>query len=109
MPPATRKTPQDRKPKTTTGQVTFEHDGATYVLPAPSEALLNIPGRALRDALLSADGTGEIKLMFRCLEAVDADEGAVDALYDKPIPEMMAIALRWFESADLSGATLPQS
>lgn len=108
MPPA-RRSPADRKPKTGKDEVSFTHDGRTYVLPAPSEALLQIPGRALRDALMASDGTGELKLMFMCLEAVGAAPGTVDALYEKPIPEMMGIASKWFQSADLSGATLPQS
>lgn len=108
MPAAPRK-PQDHKPKTSKSSgFTFEHDGATYSLPAPSQALANLDGRALRDALLN--GTmGEIALAFRCLEAVDADPAAIDAIYAKPVTETTDIIVRWFRSADMSGATLPQS
>lgn len=107
MPPA-RKTPQDRKPKATEpGGFTFEHDGDTYTLPAPSEALTQIPGRALRDALLDGE-EGQLRLAFRCVEATDVTDETLDALYDKPAPEMTAIIMDWFRSADASGATLPE-
>lgn len=99
--------PQDRKPKAQSG-FTFDHDGTTYTLPAPSEALTRIPGRALRDAFM--DGMqGELRLAFHCVESVGADPDAIDALYAKPAPEMTDIILSWFRSADVEGATLPQS
>ena len=104
---AAPKKPQDRLPKKSDG-FTFDHEGTTYTLPAPTDALMKIPGRALRDAFM--DGTqGEMKLAFYCVEAVGADPAAIDALYDKPAPEMTDIILTWFRSAKVEGATLPQS
>jgi len=119
MPPAARKTPaprkpQDHKPKATkpkatkSDDFTFEADGVTYTLPHPSAALANIDGRALRDALLNGE-MGELALAFRCLEAVDAAPEAIDAIYAKPVTETAGIVVSWFRSADVSGATLPQS
>ena len=105
MPSTTpRKTPQDHKPK----GFTFEHNGKTYSLPAPSQALGNLDGRALRDAVLGGQ-MGELALGFRCLEAVGAEQEAIDAIYDKPVAETAAVIADWMRSADLSGATLPQS
>lgn len=99
--------PQDHKPKASAG-FTFDHDGRTYSLPAPSQALGNLDGRALRDAMLGGQ-MGELQLAFRCLEAVGAEQEAVDAIYAKPVAETATIILEWLRSADLSGATLPQS
>lgn len=107
MPPAARKTPQDRKPKASTG-FTFDHDGKTHTLPAPSGALATIPGRAFRDAMLGGE-IGELKFALTCLESVGASPEALDALYSKPTADMLEIAGRWMQSADLSGATVPQS
>lgn len=104
MPPTTRKAPQDHKPK----GFTFDHNGRTHSLPAPSEALGNLDGRALRDAILGGQ-MGEIALAFRCLEAVGADPETIDAIYDRPVAETADIVVRWLRSADMSGATLPQS
>lgn len=104
--PATkpRKAPADHKPKVAKPG-TFTHDGKTYVLPPPSAALEQLPGRALRDALLGGQ-EGEIKLAFLALEACGAEPGAVDALYEKPIPEMMAVVGPWLAQANLDGASL---
>ena len=104
---ATPKKPQDRIPKKSSG-FTFDHDGETFTLPAPTEALAKIPGRALRDAFM--DGTqGEMKLAFHAVEAVGADPAAIDALYAKPAPEMTEVILAWFRGAEVEGASLPQS
>lgn len=106
MPPA-RKTPQDRKPKASAG-FTFDHDGQTHTLPAPSEALVKVPGKAFRDAMLGGE-MGELRFGLICLEAVDAAPEAIEALYAKPTDEMLALVGKWMQSADLSGATVPQS
>lgn len=106
MPPAPKK-PQDRKPKAAAG-FTFEHDGETYSLPAPSAALATIPGKAFRDALMGGE-EGQLRFAFTCLESVDADPAALEALYAKPTPQMLPLVMQWFQSADLSGATVPQS
>jgi hypothetical protein len=104
------KKPADRKPKAVKPPAAgeFTHDGITYVLPPPSAALEHLPGRALRDALLGGD-EGEVRLGFRALEACGAPQDALDALYAKPIAEMMRVIGPWLQSADLSGATLPES
>lgn len=110
MPPAARKTPQDRKPKTKTPPAfTFEGlDGKTYELPHPSAAVGNLPGRVLRDAMLGGDGD-QVKFGMLCVEAVDADPVSLEALYDLPSPKMLDILGRWMSSLDASGASLPQS
>lgn len=104
--PTKPRQPQDHKPKVT--GFTFDHDGKTYSLPAPSQALANLDGRALRDALLDGQ-MGEVALAFRCLEAVGAEPEAIDAIYAKPVAETTDVVVRWLRSADMSGATLPQS
>lgn len=103
----TPRKPQDRKPKASAG-FTFDHDGQTYTLPAPSQALAKIPGRAFRDAMLDGE-IGELKFGLRCVEAVDAAPEALEALYSKPTDEMLGLLGKWMQSADMSGATLPQS
>lgn len=113
MPPAARKTPprkpQDHKPKATKPDgFTFEADGATYTLPHPSAALAKIPGKAFRDAMLGGE-IGELKFALTCAEAVDADVATLEALYAKPTDEMLRLLGAWMGSADMSGATLPQS
>ena len=105
--PASARKPADRKPKAVDG-FTFEAEGATFVIPAPSEVLATIPGRAFRDALMNGD-EGQMKFSFVCLEKVVTDNAVLDALYAKPVPETLEIVAAWFKSADRSGATLPQS
>lgn len=106
---APRKKPADRLPKTAKpGVFTFEHGDRTYELPPPSAALEQIPGRVLRDAMLGGD-EGELRFGFLCLEAVGVPQETLDAIYDKPAPEMMDVIGRWMRSGDLSGATLPES
>lgn len=106
MPAAPRK-PQDHKPKAG-GPFTFDHDGKTYEIAPPSDALTKIPGRALRDGLIGGE-EGQMRFGFLLLEAVGLPQDTLDALYDKPAPEMLQIVESWLTSADLSGATLPQS
>jgi hypothetical protein len=107
MPPA-RRTPQDRKPKAKPAEYTFEHEGKTYVIPPPSDALAQVDGRTFRDALMNGEA-GELKLGFTCLELVCTDPETLDALYAKSVVDTCQIVGEWFQSADLSGASLPQS
>ena len=104
--PTSQKKPA--KPATEPEDFTFEHGGTTYHLPAPSAAMANLPGKALRDALLEGE-TGQLALAFRAIEASGADEAAVAALYEKPVPEMTETIMSWFQSAQVQGATIPQS
>lgn len=105
--PAQPKKPQDRKPKQDAGH-SFTHEGKKYTLPSPVEAVKGLSGRDLRDVLMGGQ-QGEITLGFRLLEASDADQDTVDALYSKPGPECIEILGRWVQSADLNGTTLPES
>lgn len=77
------KTPQDRKPKDAAYSFTVTDDGKarTYHLPAAETAVPKLSGRFLRDAYMDGE-EGEMRLGFAMLEAVDADEGALDALYE---------------------------
>ena len=106
MPTTGQKKPAAPKPEPE--DFTFEHNDTTYHLPGPSDALVKLPGRALRDALLDGE-TGQLALAFRAIEASGADAAAVDALYEKPVPEMTEIIMHWFQSAQVQGATIPQS
>lgn len=105
--PAPKK-PQDRLPKKVIGY-SFDHEGKTFVIPPPSEALANLPGRVFRDAVMEGPA-GEQRLAFVALELVVTDATVLEALYAKPAPQMIEIVQDWFQSAaDTSGATVPQS
>lgn len=104
--PAPKK-PQDHLPKTS-GRFTFEHDGKTFELAPPSDALTKIPGRALRDGLIGGE-EGQMRFGFLLLEAVEPPAATLDALYAKPAPEMLGIVEAWLTSVDLSGASLPNA
>jgi hypothetical protein len=108
MPATTRKAPQDRKPKASAG-FTFEgKDGSDYPLPSPSSAAGNIPGRLLRDAIMAGDDDmAQARLSFAALEASEPDPVALDALYDLPVPAMLAVVNRWFSQARMDGESLP--
>lgn len=73
---------------------TFEHDDKTYELPSAVTKYDQVPGRLIRDAYMDGDD-GEMRLGFTLLEMLDADEAAIEALYDKPAPEMLAIFRDW--------------
>lgn len=108
MPPARRApadhlAPAEHRPFTFTGR-----DGATHELPPPSDALLKIDGRTLRNAVLDGD-TGEVALAFRCVEAVEPGAEVLDALYALPAPETSRVLVEWLRSRDASGAGLPES
>lgn len=104
--PAPRK-PQDHLEKST-GAFTFDHNGTTYELPAPAAAVGLVSGRVFRDAAIGGQ-EGQMGLGFHLLEALTLPDGALDALYEKPAPETLAIIEGWLMSADQSGATLPKS
>lgn len=105
MPP---KKPQDRQPKAVTitptpvNVYTFEHDGHTYALPAGATAVDRVPGRVLRDAYLDGEG-GQLRMGFTLLELVDADPGALDALYSMPAPEMLEHVAAWLSLQTVEG------
>lgn len=75
-------------------QFSFDHDGKTFELPSALTKYAEVPGRLIRDAYMEGDD-GEMRLGFTLLEMLDADTGAVDALYEKPAPEMLAIFRDW--------------
>ena len=95
-------TPADRKPKTPSGftfdAVVRDDDGKprtkTFALPPGETAVPKIPGKFLRDAYMDGD-EGQMRLGFAMLEAVDADQGALDALYAMPAPEMLEVIQAW--------------
>lgn len=100
-------TPQDHKAKKATS-FTFEAAGKKYTIPLPSVGAENVPGRAMRDALLDGD-EGEARLGFLLLEACGAKQEAIDALYDLPTPAMLRVIGEWMRLGDGKGASLPQS
>lgn len=120
------KQPQDRKPKAAkktapkrpaakaiaaeaggSEPFTFDHDGTTYELPSPDEAAGRIPGRFIRDAVMNGDDASDLRLAFATLEAAGADDAALDALYEKPHPDMLDILSRWMQGS--VGATQGES
>lgn len=107
--PAPKK-PQDHKGKAEKPSgFTFEHNGETFLIPPPSNALAALPGKVYRDAVMEGPA-GETRLSFTALELVVTHLPTLDALYAKPAPEMIEIVQAWFQSAaDESGATGPQS
>jgi hypothetical protein len=107
MPPTTRKTPQDRKPKATDG-FPFTHEGKTYLLPFATTARSVLPGKYVRDAAMDGE-EGQLRLMFAALEVVTIDPEALDALYSKPTDQMLPIVQEWFQTADETGVSAPQS
>ena len=106
--------PQDHLPKKETTPVeerryTFEWDGQTYNLPPAQTAVGQIPGKRLRDAYMD-DNEGQMRLGFAMLEVVDADPGALDALYSMPAPTMLEHIQNWMEvSAGETAATMGES
>ncbi len=102
--PAPKK-PQDHKP----AAHTFRVGRKTYTLPSPVEAVKNMSGRDMREVLMGGQ-QGELTVGFRLLEASDPGEDLLNALYDLPAPECLAILGEWMRSArDEDGTTLPQS
>lgn len=77
-----------------TEQFTFEHDGQTFSIPSALTKYDQVPGKFVRDAYMDGD-EGEMRLGFTLLEMVDAEPGALDALYAKPAPEMLEVFRAW--------------
>lgn len=77
-----------------TEMFTFEHQGETFKIPSALTKYDQVPGRLVRDAYMDGD-EGEMRLGFTLLELVDAEPAALDALYSKPAPEMLAIFRDW--------------
>lgn len=104
----TTKKPQDHKAKAVTITPTpvnvysFDWRGQSYSLPAGETAIDRVPGRALRDAYLDGQ-EGQMKLALTMLELVDADPGALDALYDMPAPTMLEHVAAWMGMSTVEG------
>lgn len=73
---------------------TFEHDGKTYGIPSGSTKIDEVSGQIIRDAYMDGDA-GEMRLGFTLLDLVEAEPGAIEALYAKPAPEMLTIFRDW--------------
>jgi hypothetical protein len=82
------------KNKIPEGMFTFEHNGTTHWLAPGETKVRELPGRAYRDAYMDGDD-GENRLKFALLELVDTSEGALDALYSMPGPEMFTVIREW--------------
>lgn len=108
MPPTKAKRPQDRQPKAVTitptpvNVYTFTHQGKEYSLPAGETVVERVPGRAVRDAYLDGQ-EGQMRLGFTMLELVDADPGALDALYDMPASDMLEHVAAWMSMTPVEG------
>lgn len=110
MPAKQRKLPQDHKPKATEDTTyAFEWEGHTFHLPPAETAVSAIPGRQLRDAYMDGE-EGQMRLGFSMLENVEADPGALDALYSMPAPAMLDHIAKWMETrSSETGATVGES
>lgn len=101
--------PQDRKPKATEApsEFTFDHDGATYTLPPVESVAALVPGRTMRDAVMDGE-EGQLRLAFFMLELLELDPEAktLDALYEKPAPEMLGIVEAWMKFKPKTGVSL---
>lgn len=100
--------PQDRKPKAVEPTVfTFEHDGETYSLPGVESVAATVPGRTMRDAVMGGE-EGQLRLAFYMLEKLELDPEAktLDALYEKPAPEMLQIVEAWMKFKPANGVSL---
>lgn len=87
----------------------FEHDGKTYRIPSGQTKARDVPGKLIRDAYMDGD-EGEMRLGFTLLEMVDAEPGAVDALYAMPAPEMLDVFRDWMRfRPSVEDATLGES
>lgn len=103
MPPAARKTPQDRKPKAMKPGQFVGLDGETYTLPDPTESMNLSTGRDLRDIALG-DDVQQVAVGFRILERTGVDPVTLDALYDLPAEQVGVIMVGWMQETDLPNA-----
>lgn len=104
------KTPEDHRPKKQAPALySFDANGRTWTLPPGEDAVPLIPGKLLRDAYMDGEA-GQMRLGFAMLEHVEAEPGAVEALYGLPAPEMLDHLAKWMEvrSTD-DAATVPES
>jgi len=106
-----RKAPQDHKAKASEEPVRyrFTWQEQDYELPPPQMAVDRITGQALRDAYMDGQ-EGQMRLGFLMLENVEAESGAVEALYSMPAPAMLDHIAAWMETRDSeTGATVGES
>ena len=103
MPPATRKTPQDRKPKAMKPGQFVGLDGKTYTLPDPAESLTLATGRDLRDIALGDDAQ-QLKTQFLILEKTTVSPETLDALYDLPLIDTARVIGEWMAGTELPNA-----
>lgn len=101
--------PQDHRPAKNEPFRFTDSKGKAHTLPLASVGRSKLPGRDLRDAVLSEDGTGGLAYMFKALEAAGPDKAALDALYDMPQDDMSAVLNEWAEHGDGDGASLGES
>jgi hypothetical protein len=83
-------------------------DGKTHALPFASEGRKKMTGRDLRDAAINGD-VGQLGYMLKILEAAGPNPKALEALYDMPEDDMLAVLGKWGEHGDGLGASLGES
>lgn len=103
----TRRTPQDRKPKSK--DFSFTYGGKTYTLPPASVGAAKVKGRILRDAAMDESPMMQLRLGIAMLEACGAQQDSIDAMYDMGADEMSQTLQNWMNSRADGGATVPQS
>lgn len=101
--------PQDRKPKATEAPevFTFDHAGVTFALPSVETVAATVPGRTMRDAVMDGE-EGQLRLAFYMLEKLELDPESktLDALYEKPAPDMLKIVEAWMKFKPSAGVSL---
>lgn len=97
--------PQDHKPAKNQAFKFTAPGGKSYTLPAASKGSAALSGRDLRDAALGGD-QGMIAYMIKALEAAKPTRAALDALYDMPQNDMVAVLKDWAQHGDGDGASL---
>ena len=108
--PKDAKRPTDRKPKADKKPELYEFtwQDQTYQLPLATTGVDKVSGRAFRDAVMDGE-EGQLRLGFAMLEAVEADPGALDALYSMPAPDMLERIGEWMELAREGEASVGES
>jgi hypothetical protein len=97
--------PQDHRPAKGEPFRFTDAKGKQHSLPLASEGKSQLSGRDLRDAALGGEAA-QLGYMFKMLEAAKPSQKALDALYDMPQDDMLAVLKDWGDHGDGDGASL---
>lgn len=97
--------PQDHQPAKGQPFKFTDAKGKSHTLPLASSGKSRLSGRDLRDAALGGEAA-QLGYMFKMLEAANPSKKALDALYEMPQDEMLAVLKDWGDHGDGDGASL---